>query len=234
VTPSRLGALVGNLLDEVRVTFDDGRLAITGPKLGGFRRKTGLDLTIKAPVGSSCRAQTASADVACIGRLGGLTVHTASGDVTMASASGAVAVQTASGDVFVDHAAAGANVSTASGDVQVAHASGEVRVNTASGDVAVHEMTGPVAVHTASGDINVKDLSSGNADVSSLSGDVQITVRPGIGVYLDLSSTAGDVRSDLDAADADEIATADGPAIEIKCRSLSGDIRISKGQPAAA
>jgi DUF4097 and DUF4098 domain-containing protein YvlB len=231
VTATRPGANVEDLLSEVRVSFDDGRLSIKGPRSNDFRRRQGLDLTIKAPAGSVIEANTASADVACVGELSDLTINTASGDVTVAAASGALTVQTASGDVFVDRADADVRIATASGDVQVAHAGGEVRVDTASGDLTVGDSTGPVIAHTASGDIDVKRL-AGRADLRSLSGDVHVTVAPGIDVYLDLSTTSGSVRSDLDEAGGDGAAP-EAP-IEVKCRSISGDIRIGKASSAAA
>jgi len=47
--------------------------------------------------------------------------------------------------------------------------------------------------------------------------------RPaGVGVYLDLSSMTGDVRSDLAAAEVSNSAE-----LTVSCRSISGDIRVS-------
>jgi DUF4097 and DUF4098 domain-containing protein YvlB len=172
--------------------------------------------------------------VACVGQLGKLDLQTASGDVTVTSASGRVDARTASGDVFVDKAAADVHVNTASGDVQVGRAGGEVEVRSASGDVAV-STGGPVTVRTSAGDIQIKELSTGNADLHSLAGDIRVTVSPGVGVYLDLATTAGDVRNELD--ETDEPGSGSGSEglapIEIRCRSLSGDIRIAKGADTA-
>ncbi len=234
VVPSQHGANLDALLDEVRVGFDGGRLDITGPRASGFLRRKGLDLTIKAPAGSACEAHTASADISCVGDLGALTLDTASGDVTAASAGGQVVVKTASGDVFVDRADADADITTSSGDVKVAHARGELRVKAASGDLSIGDCGGSVTANTASGNIDIKELASGRAELDALSGDVTVTVVAGIGVYLDLSSISGDVRSDLDAADGDGEGDGDPEAaLEIKCRTISGDIRIRKG-PARA
>ena len=49
-------------------------------------------------------------------------------------------------------------------------------------------------------------------------------VTPGLGVYLDLSSMSGRVGSELDEQEGDGTDT----ALEIKCRTISGDIRVSK------
>jgi DUF4097 and DUF4098 domain-containing protein YvlB len=234
VVPSQRGSNSDSLLADVRVSFANGRLSVTGPRFDSFRRRKGLDLTIKAPAGSDCEAHTASADVSCVGRLGALKVHTASGDVTAVAVTGPVEVQTASGDVFVGQAEADVRINSASGDVQVAHARGEVRASTVSGDLAIGDCGGPLVAQTTSGDIDVKELSAGRAELSSLSGDVEVRVTPGIGVYLELASTSGTVRSDLDEDFGDDAGAPPQAALEIKCRTLSGDIRIAKAAAGAS
>jgi DUF4097 and DUF4098 domain-containing protein YvlB len=216
---------VDDLLAQVRVAFEDGALSVRGPRLDGlWRRRKGLDLTIKAPAGSSCEARTASADVSVVGQLGALRVHTASGDVTATAECGPVTVHTASGDVFVERVGAEAEISTASGDVQLGRASGDVSINAVSGDLSIGTATGQIGARTISGDIAVRDFSGGQADLATTSGDVQVLVTPGLGVYLDLSTMSGRIRSELDEQDG---GTAEA-ALEIKCRSISGDIRVSK------
>jgi DUF4097 and DUF4098 domain-containing protein YvlB len=227
VIPSR-GGWVSDLLDEVTVGFEDGKLTITGPRHSGLGRRKALDLTVKAPAGSRCEARTASADVACVGEFGELVVQTASGDITAATVTGDANLRTASGDVMADRVGGAATVSTASGDVQLARVDGETTVNSASGDVRVGDC-GPITVSTASGDVDVRALSAGNADLTSMSGDVRVGVTPGTGVYLDLATTTGDVRNGLDEADESEAQA----SIEIKCRTISGDIKVTKATGAA-
>jgi DUF4097 and DUF4098 domain-containing protein YvlB len=225
VVPSDPRADVDDLLAQVKVTFENGTLSVRGPRAEGlWRRRTGLDLTIKAPAGSGCEAHTASADVSVVGRIGALSVHTASGDITATAESGPVTLRTASGDIFVERADADAQIATASGDVQIGRASGEVSINAVSGDLSIGTATGQLGAHTISGDIAVRDLSGGQADLATTSGDVQVMVTPGVGVYLDLSSMSGSVRSELD----EQHGGAAEATLEIKCRSISGDIRVSK------
>ncbi len=223
-----------DLLDHVSVSFDDGRLVVSGPRIN-FVRRNSLDLTIKAPARSECDVHTASADVSCVGELGAVRVNTASGDVTVASADGEVFLKSASGDIFVDHAQDDARVNTTSGDVQIAHVLGDLEVKAISGDVRVGEVGGSVTANTVSGDVDIREISSGHADIEALSGDVNIAVAPGIGVYLDLSTISGDVRNELD--EAEDGGQAGEPAgLEIRCRTISGDIRVRKGsaRPAPA
>jgi hypothetical protein len=220
------------LLSEVRVTFDGQLLKISGPKTGmSFRRRDALDVTVKAPAGSRCSAKTASADVSCVGELGDLRATTASGDVTAARLTGELDVQTASGDVLVSAVGSDAKVSTASGDVQLARIGGEARISTASGDVTLGQCASSVNANTASGDVDLRAVSAGRISANSASGDLAVGVVPGISVYLDLASTSGDISSDLHESDGAD----SGPAVEIKCRTLSGDVRIHRAQaPAAA
>jgi hypothetical protein len=213
------------LLSEVRVTFDGTLLQITGPRGAiSFRRRDALDVTVKAPAGSRCSAKTASADVSCVGELGALRASTASGDVTAATVTGELEVQTASGDVLVNSVGSDAKVSTASGDVQLARIGGEAQISTASGDVILGQCASSVSAHTASGDVDLRAVSAGRISANSASGDLTVGVVPGISVYLDLASTSGDISSALAESDGDD----SGPAVEIKCRTLSGDVRVRR------
>ncbi len=216
------------LLDQVQVQFEDGQLYVNGPRYGSFRRGSGLDLTIKAPVGSSCAAKTASADVSCVGEVSSLTVNTASGDLTASTVTGDVAVRSASGDVLLDHVGGDLSVHTASGDVKVTKVDGAVRANCASGDVTLGYCARSVTTKTATGDVQIGAVGSGEIELTSASGDVEVAVLPGIGVYLELSSLSGRVRSDLDEVDSAEETGPDGPTVEIRARTMSGDIHVTR------
>jgi hypothetical protein len=216
-----------SLLDQVQVTFEDGQLYVYGPRVTVFRRKQGLDLVIKVPAGSTCAAKTISADLACVGEIGAVSLQAVSGDLTAASV-GDVVMRSASGDLLLNRASGTVSVHTASGDVQATRIDGEVRITTASGDVGIGYCAGPVAVHTASGDVKLMAVGAGRVQLSSASGDLAVAVRPGLGVYLDLASNSGDVRSELDASDGagDESEA----ALHLSCRTSSGDIKITKAQ----
>lgn len=225
--PSRPGRDADELIAEVTVEFSDGQLEVTGPKnLGLLRHRSGLDLTVKAPAGSRCTVRTASSDVACVGELGSLDAHTASGDVTAAVVDGPVQVTVASGDVWLEEGTQGITVHSASGDVRVLRAGGDVTINTASGDIQIGTANGAVSARAASGDVRIERFENGVADVNTVSGDVTVGVTAGVGVYLDLSSFTGDIRSDLEPAEDDGDAE-----VNVKCKTVSGDVRIRKAGP---
>jgi DUF4097 and DUF4098 domain-containing protein YvlB len=229
VIASKPNANVDDLLEQVKVSFENGRLSVRGPKLSGLlQRWKGLELTIKAPAGSDCDVHTAAADVALVGQLGTVFAHTASGDVTSTAVTGSATLETASGDIFVDRARQ-LRVATASGDVQVGHSDGDLSINSVSGDLSIGDASGQVGVQTISGDIAVRAISAGRATLSTTSGDMRVLVTPGIGVYLDLSSMSGRLRSDLD----EQPGGAGDASLELRCRSISGDIQVSKALAAA-
>jgi hypothetical protein len=228
VEPSSHRGRAADLVDDVQVAFEDGQLYVRGPRGISFRPRTGLDLTIKAPAGSSCAAKTASADLSCVGVMSALSMNTASGDLTAASVTGDVTVRSASGDVLLDSVGGDLTMHTASGDTQARQVGGAVRINSASGGVSIGHCGGPVTARTASGDVSLDGITSGLVELNSATGDIRVAVVPGIGVYLDLSSWSGSVRSYLD-----EVNNSDGDAdaaVEIRARTMSGDIRITKAR----
>jgi hypothetical protein len=213
-------------LDQVEVEFDDGQLFVRGPR--SFRRWSGLDLTIRTPVGSSCAAKTASADMACVGEVSSVTLNTASGDLTASTVTGDVTARSASGDVMLDQVGGDLTAHTASGDVKANQVDGAVRVNSASGDITLGYCARSVTTKTATGDVQVRAVVSGEVELNSTSGDVEVAVVPGIGVYLELSSLSGTVRSDLDEVETAEATGPGGPTVEIRARTLSGDIHVTR------
>ena len=216
------------LASDVQVSFDAGRLEITGPRRSGlWRGHTGLDVAVTLPAGSRCMVRTASADLTCTGEIAELDAHTASGDVTAAIITGHAEIQTASGDVRLEEAGAGADVRTAGGDIRLARAGGGVRVRTASGDVNIGIAASSVAVVTSSGDVRLASVSADRTDVQTVSGDIVVGVAEGIGVYLDLASVTGSTTSQLE-----ETAASDDVPLEVVCRAVSGDIRIARASRA--
>jgi DUF4097 and DUF4098 domain-containing protein YvlB len=215
--------------EELQVSFSAGRLEIVQPKNSGWLRgRESLDVTVKVPAGSRCTLRTASGDVSCVGELSDLEAKTASGDVTAASVSGAAAVSTASGDVWLETVGGAIAVHTASGDVRMRRAGGDVAVTTASGDVRLGVVGGSAGVQTASGDIVIGSIRAGEANVKTVSGDTSVSVARGAEVYLDLSSLTGDISSQLE-----ETGGGEGVGLRVTCRSVSGDIRISRAAAAA-
>jgi DUF4097 and DUF4098 domain-containing protein YvlB len=201
-------ATVGSDRDDepnVKVDFDHGELRILAPTRSGLFNFRGadLDVHVTVPTGSSCRIDSTSGDVRTSGELSTLTLQTTSGDVT------------------VDEAEA-AQVTCTSGDVRF-NRCGDVSVKTVSGDVHVGSALGDVACQSVSGDVRVGEVRGGRTEVHTTSGDITVTVVPGLSLRLDLSTMSGDMTSDLSQSDGDGDIDA-----SVTCRTMSGDLRLMR------
>jgi DUF4097 and DUF4098 domain-containing protein YvlB len=188
---------------ELKVAFDDGALSVLAPMRSGFfnLHSHDWDVHVTVPPGSSCRIDSASADVRCTGELGELSVQTASGDVTASQ------TQTA-------------QVTTASGGVRL-NRCGDLRAKSVSGDIHLGRADGDATCQSVSGDVWVGEVHGGRAEVQTTSGDITVTVVPGLALRLDLSTLSGDVSSDLSQSDG-----AGGIDATVSCRSISGDVQL--------
>lgn len=209
------------LAEDTKVELRDDEVIIEVPKGYRLRRTPGLDVRVTLPVESAVRASIASADLRTGGRLGRVHVESASGDVRVEEA-GEIEVRTASGDTSVGRGAGRISVHSASGDIMIEVAAAGFDVKSASGDVRVGEVSGLSSARSASGDVTVRTARAGEIEASTASGDVRVGVAPGTGVYLDLSTLSGDTKSHLQP----EAELADGPDLQLRLRTLSGDIAI--------
>jgi DUF4097 and DUF4098 domain-containing protein YvlB len=129
----------------------------------------------------------------------------------------------ASGDVAAGTIAGDLTFHSASGDAMVTNVGGGLVARTASGDVHVGMVGTSAQAVTVSGDIEIGSLSVGTTNLRSVSGDVDVGVARGVGVYLDLMSTSGDVSSELEDGDG-----AGAPDVELTIASVSGDVRVRR------
>ena len=226
------------LVDAARVELQGNRVLVhVSQKRGGFSfgnlfGRQGITCRVRCPEGSLLTARTRSADLTVRGAIGGMNVATASGDVEADRVLGGLNVKSASGDIGVRVVGAGVNVQTASGDVALGAVRGSINVNTASGDVTINEADDNVNVNTVSGDQEHGAVMRGNVSAHSVSGDVRIGVRRGSKVYLDCTTVSGDTSSELEVSP--EAPATDGPLVEIRAKTVSGDIRITRAPAPAA
>jgi DUF4097 and DUF4098 domain-containing protein YvlB len=224
------------LVDETRIELHDhhGRpqLIVDVPnKNRGFSfalvfGRSGIGCRIRCPQSSLLSVRSKSADVHATGRLGGLNIATASGDVEAQVVEGGVSVKAASGDIRVREVGGGLSVQTASGDIDLDIVRGPVSVATASGDLRIGEAYDNVSANTVSGDQEHGAVMRGKVAAHSVSGDVTIAVRRGSKVYLDCNTVSGDSSSELELSS--DAPAGDGPLVEIKAKTVSGDIRITR------
>jgi len=217
---------------ELRERGDGHEVAVEVPKRRGFAkgREASVAVRIRCPHGADLELTSAAADLDARGRLGAVRARSASGDLSLQVVEGTLDASTASGDVTVDEVLGAAKVKTASGDVEVKRACGEVSVGLVSGDLTVGEALAAVGVNTVSGDVRIDAAGGGDVDLKSVSGDVEIGMRPGLRLWIDASSVSGTMTSELEVTDT--LPADDAPLVELRAKSVSGDLRIRRASPA--
>jgi DUF4097 and DUF4098 domain-containing protein YvlB len=227
----------------VDVPSDHRGFALGGIRIGLVRSPEVL-LRVHCPRDAKLQGQTGSADFEAHGRFGSSKVSAASGDVEIDEIEGEANVSTASGDIELGRVRDRASVNTASGDIEIDRIGGEGEINLASGDLVVNAVEGSLNVNSASGDVVVRDaaasvtvktasgdqrldrVAQGEVSLQSASGDIQVKVRQGTRVWIDARSRSGDTTSELDVGD--EPPAEEGPTLELRANSMSGDIHIGR------
>jgi putative adhesin len=194
--------------------------------LGDIFGRSGISCRVRCPHDSGLVVRSKSADLAVRGTLGSANVATASGDVELERVSGDLTVKSASGDMHAREIGGRTSVQTASGDIGIEVARGPANVATASGDVGIGSAYDNLTVNTVSGDQDHDAVLRGTIAASSVSGDVTIGVRRGSQVYLDCNTVSGDTSSELELTT--DAPAGDGPFVEIRAKTVSGDIRITR------
>jgi Toastrack DUF4097 len=118
-------------------------------------------------------------------------------------------------------------VNVASGDVALDQV-GSARVNSASGDVRIERSSGSVKVNTASGDVELRSVSEGQVDVHSASGDIEVGIASGSRLFVDAQSLSGETSSELELEAATSGDADDGPLVELRAQTMSGDIAVRR------
>lgn len=204
----------------------------SGFSLGLLLGRGGIACHVRVPESSGVSVRSKSADVSVRGTAGTVSVQTASGDVSAQDVDGSLNVKSASGDVFVREISGGASIQTASGDVQIDTVHAVLNIQTVSGDVTVGAADDSVNVNTVSGDQSHGAVQRGKVSAHSVSGDVRIGVRRGSKVFLDCNTVSGDTSSELEVTP--DAPGGNGPLVEIRAKTVSGDIRIVRAPAPAA
>ena len=215
--------------DEVYVELEGRSWSISIRNWGISSPKVGVRIT--CPHGSTLECDTASADVITTGTLGDTRIRTASGDLTLEQVEGEFESKGASGDVRIDRVVGRAAVHTVSGDGVGAEALDGLDGNSVSGDVTAGEITGNLTVKSVSGDHRIRGAGPGLIDLKAVSGDVQVAVRRGLRIRLDVNSVSGSIGSELDVGDAPS-GEGDRQEASLRVRTVSGDIKITRGAEA--
>jgi len=181
---------------------------------------------------------TASGDVV-VGHANRAKASTASGDISIAETRSAEA-NTASGDVKLQGIRGPAKCRAVSGDVTLEHVEGEVQISAVSSDVSARSIDESFSATTVSGSIELQEYYGAETSIKSTSGDVEASLStPLTGTFaartisgditvaipgnsdctVDLSSTSGDIETELELRNASR-----------SRRQLSGDLGAGRGR----
>lgn len=192
----------------------------------------GVDVTIHCPPGSDLQARTGAAAIRAALDLGAVDIVTGSGDVELRDVAGVAAIKVGSGQVRAGTIGGTAEIDTGAGGVDVARTAGTVKVRTASGRIRLGTTLESVKVTAAAGDVSIDCAEQGHLAVTATTGDIEIGVPRGRHLHLDVSSTIGSIRSELEASD--DVA-AGGADLSLRVRATTGDITLRRAvQPTAS
>lgn len=208
---------------DAAVEVAGGRLKVHSSKALPLRAVP-LSVTVRAPEGSHVITKAGSADVSVTGPAGRLEIQTGTGDVTADRADASSQVNSGSGKLRLGPMLGGLKAKTGSGDIEVSSVGGNTVVYTGTGDVWLGAVQNDVQVRTGGGDVTIADAAAGRIQLATGSGDVRVGVRPGVAAQLDLVSSSGSARSDLDVSDSPPEGE---PALFITGRTSSGDALVT-------
>lgn len=194
-------------------------------RFGIFGRSPEIGIAIRCPEGADIDLSTHSSDLEGRGPLGDVSVKSASGDLSLGDVR-QLTYNTASGDLTAGAVAGTLTLKSASGDVDVRSIGGTSTVNTVSGDVRIGSTDDTAQLNAVSGDIDLQSAGAG-VRVSAVSGDVNVAARAGLALWIDAQSVSGTMHSDLDVSDLPPV-EGDASPVELRIRTVSGDVRISR------
>lgn len=233
-----------DLIDDTRVEQRGNEIVVLMPKVksGLFGRKGQVRATIRVPLDSNIKVETASADLDTHGRLGNAKVisgsgdvhldqvahgecRTGSGDIAIDTASGSVDTKCGSGDVVIGSVGGDGDFVAGSGDVVIDSVGGGLKIKTGSGDILIKSSGPNVDALAGSGDLLVRRIEQGRLKAKTGSGDITIGVADGTAAYLDVMTVTGDVTSSLDSTEApgDTEST-----VELIIQAGSGDVVLQR------
>jgi hypothetical protein len=214
---------IAEAVRQTRIDLTGSRLAVRTPSTAPFRTVP-LSITVQAPSDSQVGVRTGSGEVKITGTTNRLQIQSGAGAVSVERAAGSATVRTGSGQLRLGGMTAGVQARSGSGDVEIASIEGPSSVVTGSGNVWLGAVAGDVLVRSGSGDVTVADAASGQTELITGSGELQVSVRRGVSAEVDLTSSTGVASSDLPVA---EEPPEEEPTLRIFGRTGSGDVLIT-------
>lgn len=171
------------------LTTMGGEIQLTDSELDGYLKTMGGEVTFENVVGD-VRGSSMGGNVRYknVRSRGGRVVspERTGGDLDAVDPE-TVQISTMGGEIEIDQAPEGADLHTMGGNIEVRGARRFVRAKTMGGNIEIDSIDGWVQATTMGGDIDV-DVTGQGGDVTltSMSGDIEVSVPVGFGMDLDL------------------------------------------------
>ena len=225
-----------DVVARTRVTMTARTLTIRGPKGKGWSldKLQGpttcadvVDVHVVVPAGTSMRLASYGAQVAVSGRAGSVVIATGAGSATAERIDGDLVARFANGNLDVARVDGSATLRFNGGQAHLGDVTGDLTLACGSGDIAVDAAHGRVRARTGAGAVTIGHA-GGDVDLSTGSGLLSVGLGPGQPARLDITTGRGRLVSDLDVTDSEPVDAdgSGGPAITIRTRSGSGDVRL--------
>lgn len=202
--------------DKTKVDFTGGRLSVKTTVSG--EHSGSVAITIDLPAGSSLLAYLAHSTIQADGPLGDCELHMAKGRVQLDRIA-ALHANIAAGEVTVGHITGRADIegstvaarisevdgtvglSTSGGQLWIGHASADLDLSSGDGGFDIDRADGSITAKTGHGAIRIGRLTSGNAQLSNHSGDIEVGISTSTAARIDANSKRGSVRNSVAAED---------------------------------
>jgi len=246
VTPTKPDKAVDRRgAEETKIEFDGERLTVRGPRprLSWIGPTESVDVRVDLPSGSRLAAETSTGYVRSTGRLGAtrvkcslgaveieasddLWIRAGHGNVLVGTADGQVEITADHGQIRVGEVTGDSTLKASHGSITISEIGGDLDAKLSYGDLEVGRALASVDAKTAYGSIAVREVSSGSVQLESGYGQLDVAVRPGVPVWLDLSSKEGRVRNDLVGAG---IPGDQEGSVAVRARTTYGNINVRRG-----
>lgn len=236
--------VTGSRADSVVVEAQDDRVSVVEPRRSGFLTGRGdLHVSLVVPELSGLASKLGAATVRATGQLGAVRISTGAGNIMLGTITDNAVIKTGSGDINVGALGAESEIKAGAGTITVGRVLGATQLKTGAGSIEVVRADAPVLLKSgsgdlsvglagddatlsaASGDIRVGSMSSGQASLKNVSGNIRLGIPDGTPVWTDVSTSTGLVRSTLTPTGAP---AAGQDHVEVRARSLSGDIYLER------
>ena len=230
--------------EQTEVTYVSGALTVRTKERRMIGPSGVVDVTVELPTGSGVEMTGSWAQVFGEGRLGEVRVKTSTGDVRL-DTTGPLELTVSHGSITVDRVEGKAEITTSSGSMRVglidgpavlknSHGTttvgavtGELRVNGANGGIDIARADASVVGTTTNGSLRVAEVSSGDVQLETSNGSIEVGIRESTAAWLDVSSNRGQVRNTLAASEAPE--QTEG-TVKVRARTNWGNIDVFRAK----